>query len=461
MKRVACFSIPAHGHTNPMVPVAAELVRRGHAVRFYSFEVFREKIEAAGVEFVPCDGYLPPLSEKEQAGLMKVSTTGMTLQDIRVTLAMNDFLEAEFAEFKPDVVYSDAVCFWGKLNAWKHGVPLVVSTSTFAFNRLSSRYMKYSAGEMADMVLGLPKISRALKGLEPYGYKVKSALALVQNDNTTDSVVYTSRRVQPFAESFSDHYAFVGPSVFSRAVPDKGTGRPLVYIALGTVINDRPDFYRKCIEALRGMDAEAVIACGDAVDISALGPLPENVRVTPRVDQPEVLARASAFITHCGMNSASEGLYMAAPMLLYPQTGEQQAVARRVHELGAGRYLKDDSAEGIRAALEALLGDADCARAAAECSADLRSCPGPAGAADFIEAAPHAGSGVDPLKELDRRLAPWRWGYRLAVAAAVLGCRLALGSGCAWAVGIAAGVASQPVMNVMQGRVYRRMGWEK
>ena len=146
-----------------------------------------------------------------------------------------------------------------------------------------------------------------------------------------------------------------------------------MYIALGTVINDRPEFYRKCIEALAGMDAEGIIACGDAVDIAALGPLPENVRVTPRVDQPEVLARASAFITHCGMNSASEGLYMATPMLLYPQTGEQQAVARRVHELGAGKYLKDDSAEGIRAALEALLKDADCAWAAAACSADLRA----------------------------------------------------------------------------------------
>ena len=38
MKRIAMFSIPAHGHTNPMLPVAAELHRKpvvglpGHAV---------------------------------------------------------------------------------------------------------------------------------------------------------------------------------------------------------------------------------------------------------------------------------------------------------------------------------------------------------------------------------------------------------------------------------------------
>ena len=65
------------------------------------------------------------------------------------------------------------------------------------------------------------------------------------------------------------------------------------------------------------------------------------------------------------------------------------------------------------------------------------------------------------MKALDRRMAPWQWGYRLASVAAVLGCKFALAPGWAWAVGIAAGVAYQPVMNVVQERVYRRMSWEK
>lgn len=76
--------------------------------------------------------------------------------------------------------------------------------------------MKNSPKELADMVFGLPKISKELKMLKPYGYKVKNALSLVQSDNKTDSVVYTSERFQPYSESFSDHYVFVGPSVFSK-----------------------------------------------------------------------------------------------------------------------------------------------------------------------------------------------------------------------------------------------------
>lgn len=129
----------------------------------------------------------------------------MTIQDIRVTIAVTDFLAEEFAAFQSDVVYSDSACFWGKLSAWKFQVPLVVSTSTFAFNQLSSQYMKHSPAEMADMMFGLPKISREMKKLEPLGYPRKGLLALVSSDNDTDSVVYTSKAFQPYAESFSAH----------------------------------------------------------------------------------------------------------------------------------------------------------------------------------------------------------------------------------------------------------------
>ncbi len=42
---------------------------------------------------------------------------------------------------------------------------------------------------------------------------VDSFVAIVQNDNETDTIVYTTKEFQPMAESFSDRYAFVGPSI--------------------------------------------------------------------------------------------------------------------------------------------------------------------------------------------------------------------------------------------------------
>ena len=454
MKKVACFCIPAHGHTNPMLPVAAELVKRGNAVRFYSFDEFADKITAAGAEYISCDKYLPSLSEQEEAGLKTVSSTEMTIQDIRITLSMDAFLDEEFKTFRPDVVFTDSVCFWGKLNAWKHDVPMVVSTSTFAFNQLSSQYMKNSPRELADMILGLPKVSKELKRLEPYGYHVKSALSLIQSDNRTDTVVYTSSGFQPYSESFSDHYAFVGPSVFSKVLPDKNGARPLVYISMGTVINDRPDFYKSCIEALKDRELDVIISCGNATDRDSLGALPDNVRVYPYVDQLEVLSKASVFITHCGMNSVSESLYMAAPMVLYPQTNEQKAVAERVREIGAGVMLRDESPSGIRSAVLEITGNAEYAKAAEKCSRSFRSCSGAEGAAEFIENAPHASDGVDVVAELNRANGKFRLIYWVAVIALIslIGALFTRKYG--WIIGLTAGLLSNPIGKAYQKRAY-------
>ena len=454
MKRIAFFCIPAHGHTNPMLPVAAKLVDRGNTVRFYSFNEFKSKIEATGAEFISCDSYLAKLTKREEAELKNVSITEMTIQGIRTTLAMDEFLHNEFLSFKPEVIYTDSICFWGKLNAWKYGVPMVVSTSTFAFNQMSSQYMKNSPKELADMIFGLPKISKELRKLKPYGYHVHSALSLVQSDNNTDSIVYTSRHFQPYAESFSKHYAFVGPSVFSKDEPDKEKLRPLVYISLGTVINDRPDFYSRCIEALKDQDADILISCGNVIDIGALGVLPDNVKVYPYVDQPGILSRADVFITHCGMNSVSESLYMATPPVLYPQTSEQRAVARRTIEIGAGLMLTDDSVKGIRSAVQEVLNNASYSTAAKACSEDFRSCIGTAGAAEFIENAPHLSEGVDVLSELNKANGRFQFVYWLSIIIIISLIGVLISWKYVWIVGVAAGILSAPIAVSVQKKQY-------
>ena len=401
MKKIMIFCIPAHGHTNPILPVARELVLRGDEVRFYSFDEFRDKIVQTGAEYVSCDRFLSKLSEREEENMKNVNTTEMSIQDIRITINMTGFLDSEYDSFKPDAVYSDSACFWGKLSAWKHHVPLVVSTSTFAFNQMSSQYMKNSPKEISGLIFGLPKVQKEFNRLKEYGYETKGFLSLVQSDNATDSVVYTSKNFQPYAESFSDLYAFVGPSVFSDKQPIKQE-RPLVYISFGTVINERPDFYNKCIEALKNEPVDVIISCGKALDISTFGDLPDNVRVYPYVDQLDVLSKTSVFITHCGMNSVSESLYMAAPMVLYPQTNEQQAVAGRVAEIGAGMMLKNDSAEGIHSAVMEILRNDAYSKAAQKCCEDFRSCSGAKGAADHVENAPNPTDGRDVIKELNK-----------------------------------------------------------
>ena len=79
---------------------------------------------------------------------------------------------------------------------------------------------------------------------------------------------------------------------------------------------------------------------------------------------------------------------MGVPELLFPLTGEQRAVARRVAEVGAGVALEERTAkEGatLRKAVLVALADERLREGSARMREDLRSCAGPVGAADFVE----------------------------------------------------------------------------
>lgn len=384
MAAIFFFSLPAHGHVNPTLPLVRELTSRGHRVLYYDVEAFREKIEAAGAQFVPIDAYMPPAPEDidRRAGKDFASLIEMAAD---LTLSLNERVAQDVAKHHPACVVGDSVCIWGKLLARRHGLPFICSTTTFAFNDQSARLMKRQPGEVLRMLLGMPRMARKLRQLREHGHDAPDVISLIGNDTKTPTIVYTSRLFQPMSETFGDSYAFVGPSVMQR-YPRRPHDRPLVYVSLGTVLNNAPDFYRSALQALSGMDCDAILSIGDAVDPAALGPVPGNVRIFPRVNQLEVLAGADVFLTHCGMNSVSESLLCGVPMVLFPQHGEENAVAIRCEQLGAGLRLKRPSASCIRSALEAVLGDDRYRRAAQTVAEDFARCGGAAEAADFVEA---------------------------------------------------------------------------
>lgn len=384
MSRIAWFCIPAWGHTNPTVEVVRQLTARGHQVRYYSFEAFREKLEAAGAEVILCEPYLPPAPEdldkkvgKDFAALIEMAAD--------TTISLEETVCRDMAEFWPDVIVSDSVCFWGKLFAWKLGVPYVCSTTTFAFNQHTAPLMKPRLGEMARSILGMPRIQKKMELLRRHGYPVKQFTDLIQNDNDTRTIVYTSRAFQPMAETFSDEYAFVGPSLAPVTADSTEKRRPLVYVSLGTVMNRRVDFYRACFAALGGEDLDVVLSVGEDTDIAALGPIPANFRVEHRVDQMAVLARADVFLTHCGMNSASEAVWSGVPTVLFPQQSEEGAVATRMEQLGLGLRLKRAGPTAIRQAVLTVLADGTYREANRKMGDTFRAAGGAKTAADFLE----------------------------------------------------------------------------
>ena len=218
--------------------------------------------------------------------------------------------------------------------------------------------------------------------MQEKGYPVKGILDIVQNDNETNTIVYTSEYFQPCADTFSDKYHFIGPSIRPVSEPFEKTAVKTVYISMGTV-NQNRQFYRNCIHALGKTDWQVIVSMG--TNTEHFNDLPGNIQVYESVDQMAVLSIADAFITHCGMNSASEGLYFQVPLVLFPQTPEQGAVARRVEELGAGIRLPSITEDDILQALKKILSEPVYKDSARKISESFRACGGAAEARAFLE----------------------------------------------------------------------------
>lgn len=382
--KIAWFCIPAAGHTNPTLAVVRLLSEAGHSVRYYAFESFRAKLEAAGAEVIPIDDYCAEMKLGPEAGARIAKDTAFATEVlVDTTLAVDEALLQDLRSYAPDVIVSDSMAMWGKLLAIKLNLPYVCSTTTFAFNQHSAKVMKQSLGDLFRLLMSMGRINKQLKRLQAHGYAVKSILDVVQNDNNTNTIVYTSAHFQPCSDTFSDKYAFVGPSVIEKAPLPRLTDRKRVYISMGTVNNDMPALYRTCIEALQDK-YELILSVGASVDPASLGALPDHVTAAQSVDQMAVLADCDAFLTHCGMNSVSEALYCRVPLVLFPQTAEQQGVANRTAELGAGVLLKEADAAAIRAAVDQVIADPSFREAAGKISDSFRTAGGAKRAAEAI-----------------------------------------------------------------------------
>ena len=386
MSKIVFFCIPAHGHTNPTLGVVRELISRGHQVFYYSYNMMREKIEATGATFVSCDEYDQEqrLDAKDAVRVGKDWAFSTQIL-VDTTLALDDTVCEHMRELNPDCIVADSMAVWGKAVALKLGIPFVSSTTTFAFNQYSAKIMKQSLRQMFGMIFSMTKINKNIKRLQEKGYPVKSVLDIIQNDNNTDTIVYTSPEFQPCSETFSDKYVFVGPSIRPIENIFEKKSDKLIYISVGTVINDSTEFYKKCIEALANKKYQVIMSVGNLINIEDLGAVPYNITISRFVDQIAVLSQADVFLTHCGMNSVNESLYYKVPLVMYPQTSEQDGVATRVEQLGAGIRLKYVNAKSIKETIENVLHTKSYYEQAAKISEGFHKCTGVKGAADKIE----------------------------------------------------------------------------
>lgn len=343
MATICFFNIPATGHVNPALPLVRALAERGDRVIFFDTPEFQEKVRATGAEFRAVElsyDFVP-----RQDTLAPFKAMGLIMEQAQRVLP--DCYQQARA-IKPDLILYDTMCPWGSHAAQLLGMP-AVTFCAILYTGMQNFLAWPRSTKLTGAMLRHPFY--VARGLAHYqwraaqlwlAHRVRSPLFVDFFVNPgAMTLIATSRYFQIGGDLFGDAFHFIGPLIAPRddAPPpplDWMAGAPLVYISLGTLFNDRADFFRLCVEAFRDAPYRVLMALGSRVRVEELGGLPPNIRAEPYVLQLQVLPRASVFITHAGMNSLSEAAWFGTPVVLAPQGGDQDFIAYRAETLGAG-----------------------------------------------------------------------------------------------------------------------------
>ncbi|MDL1898545.1 hypothetical protein FBQ82_20050 [Anaerolineae bacterium CFX7] len=367
MATICFFNVPATGHVNPTLPLVRALVERGDRVVYFDTPEFENKVTATGAEFRALAlsyDFVP-----RQDTLAPFKAMGLIMEQAQRVLP---YCYEQARALKPALILYDTMCPWGSHVAQWLELPAVTFCSILyigmqnflawprrtKLTRAMLTHPFYVARGLAHYQWRAAQVWRRHRVRSPW------FLDFFVNPGAL-TLITTSRYFQIGGERFGDKFQFIGPLIAPRAdAPpvdlDWLTAKPLVYISLGTLFNDRADFFRLCVDAFRDAPYHVLIALGNRVRVQELGALPAHIRAEPYVLQLQVLPHAAVFITHAGMNSVSEAAWFGTPMTLAPQGGDQDFIAHRVAALGAGVPIDSHriTAAELRARTEQTMQDA-------------------------------------------------------------------------------------------------------
>jgi MGT family glycosyltransferase len=395
LARIAVLSVPAYGHLNPVLPIARELVRRGHDVTVFNEASFGPLITATGARFA---AYPPVIHLDDFARTLRDGDMIAWIEMIfRATGPLLAATHATLGAAPPDIIVHDGVAVWGEMLAARLRCPSVSLSTTF-----TSDAMPRSAAEtLRDTARIVPRLGGFAAGFTAIArhglLQFPHTLPLVPRRGTL-TLMLTSRAFHP-PSRWRDHpgLRFVGCAIAPETrqeTLDLGwrDGRPLLYISLGTLHHGNAGFFESCIEAFADFPGQVLVSVGRGTDLSRYAGAPGHFVFAEAVPQLAVLAQTSVFLTHGGLNSVHEALWHGVPMVAVPQQIEQLNNARAMRAHGAGLVLEGGlggrpiAAAPLREAVATVMAARDdFAAAAARIGATLREGGGFVAAADAIE----------------------------------------------------------------------------
>jgi UDP:flavonoid glycosyltransferase YjiC (YdhE family) len=363
------------GHFNPLVPFARAFERAGHDLLFAGPSDLAGAVDAAGFRFWQFDpppevelgavwARVPELPPEEANEVV----VGEVFGRLNTTAALPR-LRAACEEWRPDVVVRDPNEYGSALAAELHGIPHARVAIGLASTEELGMGIAASAVDAIRQAESLPP--------DPDAERLRRAPYLSLFPPTLDD------GAQPDTQRFRDPAWDEPPG----ELPDWWPGRehePLVYVTFGSVAGAFPQAlpaYGLAMRAVAELPVRVLLTVGRELDLDALPPARENVRVERWVSQQDVLGHAAAALVHGGSGSTLGALAAGVPLVVMPLFADQPQNARRVAEVGAGVAVEpnrddlDATVRPLRQAIRTVLDDPSYGRAARALADELRAQP--------------------------------------------------------------------------------------
>lgn len=412
--RIILNTFGSFGDIHPYMAIAMELQHRGHTPVVATMESYREKIEGAGLEFVPVRPNVPQPKEQDSKFLEKIMEprTGprFLMEGIVFPAVRDSYADLLKAVAGADLLVTHPAAPAGPLVGRTTGMTWI-STVLAPFSFISAYDPPVPPFWQWTRKLSLlgPGVMRFLLDLSKSTYKAKPVaelreeLGLEDNGNPMFEGQHSPTRVlalfsKLFAQPQPDWpsqtevtgFCFYDGNRETQA-PDElveflDSGAPPIVFTLGSsAVWVARDFFRESIEAARRLGRRAVLLIGDERNLPSS--LPEGVIALDYVPYQSLLPRACAVVHHGGVGTTSQGLLAGVPTLIVPFAFDQSDNAEHARKLGTSRtlYQKNYFTPKVANELDELLRRPLYTHRAQEVSRQLQQEDGPGRAAELVE----------------------------------------------------------------------------
>ncbi len=420
-KRIVISTFGSFGDVHPYVAIALELKQRGHRPLIATSDVYREKIEAIGIEFHPVRPDLPSFDEPDKIaelmdGLMDPREGSERVMQLVLPHLRDIYEDLSAAVGGADLLLTHPLPLVGPIVAYQRKLPWVSSVlaplsffSTYdppvfpklpalyhllklspAISRFMFRLVRKELDKLMLTVyefradLGMPRGGQPLLEGQHSPTKVLALFSRVMAEPQRDWPPNTVVTGFPFYDR-RDYFGEKDASPELLKFLDAGPP-PIVFTLGSSAFWVARDFYRDSIEAARNLGRRALLLIGNVRNMPP-SPLPDGVAAFEYAPFSEVLPRACAIVHQGGVGTTGQAMRSGKPVLVVPHAHDQFDNGARVERLGCARVLPRPryNAESATRELKALLDDSKYAESATQVGDVVSEEHGASVAVDEIE----------------------------------------------------------------------------